>query len=194
MNYQTTNDMHIFDVLKSVEFTNWKSPLKKATTEMHWENLSFPIIYIMSKGEARHSQSETSFNIKRKARDKIIPRSNIREEIADTSPTILVNQASISTIAEELITVNTNFTSPRASNNNQNPDKLPLKLNQLEDKSGRYVPQKEFLTRCTVNKLIPKGLELSLEPTIGIDNQGFINNLHSNLKDFSFILMKDIVK
>ena len=35
--------------------------------------------------------------------------------------------------------------------------------------------------------------ELSLEPTIGTYDQECIDNWYSNLKDFSFILMKQIV-
>ena len=38
----------------------------------------------------------------------------------------------------------------------------------------------------------PKGLEFSLEPTIGNGDQEFINNWYSILKEFSFILIKDI--
>lgn len=38
----------------------------------------------------------------------------------------------------------------------------------------------------------PKGLEFSLEPTIGNDDQEFISNWYSILKEFSFILIKDI--
>ena len=38
----------------------------------------------------------------------------------------------------------------------------------------------------------PKGLEFSLEPTIGNYDQEFINNWYSILKEFSFILIKDI--
>ena len=41
--------------------------------------------------------------------------------------------------------------------------------------------------------LVPKGLELSLEPAIGNNDQEFISNWYSNLKDFSLILMKRIV-
>ena len=82
----------------------------------------------MPKGDARCSQSAILFNVERKASDKIIPRSNkrAREEIEDTSPTLLLNQASTSTIIEEPITVNINYVSPRANNNNQNTDKLVI--------------------------------------------------------------------
>ena len=122
-----------------------------------------------------------------------ISNKRAREEIEDTSPTLLVNQASTSTITEEPITVNANYLSPRADNKNQNSDELALKLNRLKDKSARYVSHEEFLTCCIENKLIPKGLELSLEPTIGNSYQEFIDNWYRNMKEFSFILVKDIV-
>ena len=37
-------------------------------------------------------------------------------------------------------------------------------------------------------------VELSLKPTIGNYDQEFIDNWYSNLKEFSFILMKYVVK
>ena len=137
-----------------------------------------------------------SFNVERKASDKMISRSNkrAREEIEDTSPTQPVNQASTSTITEESTIVNVNYLSPRANNNTQNTYKLALKLNRLKDTSTRYVADKEFLSCCIKNKLTPKGLELLLEPTIGNYDQEFIDNWYSNLEEFSFIIMKDIVK
>ena len=49
-------------------------------------------------------------------------------------------------------------------------------MNRLKDNSVRYVSHKEFLTCCIENKLIPKGLELSHEPTIGNYNQEFISS------------------
>ena len=94
-----------------------------------------------------------------------------------------VNQASTSTITEELISVNMSYFSPRNNNNNQNTDKLTLKLNRLKDQSSRYVSQKEFLTYSIVNKLTPKGLDLSFEPTIGNYDQQSVNKWYSNLKN-----------
>ena len=87
----------------------------------------------MSKGEARRSQSPISFNVERKALDKIIPRSKkrAREEAEGTPPTLLVNQASTSAITEEPITVNVNYLPAQANNNKQNSDKLALKLNRI---------------------------------------------------------------
>ena len=93
-----------------------------------------------------------------------------------------VNQASTSTITEELISVNMSYFSPRNNNNNQNTDKLTLKLNRFKDQSSRYV-FKEFLTYSIVNKLTPRGLDLSFEPTIGNYDQQSVDKWYSNLKN-----------
>ena len=78
----------------------------------------------MLKGEAGRSQSAISFNVERKACDKIILRSNKtgREEEENMSLTLLVNQASTSTITEESITINTSYLPPQDNNNNPNTD------------------------------------------------------------------------
>ena len=94
----------------------------------------------MSKGEARRSQSAISFNFEQVTKS-FQDQTKEQERKQDTPPTLLVNQASTSTITEEPITVNVNYLSCRANNNKQNTDKLALKLNQLKDKSARCFTQ-----------------------------------------------------
>ena len=60
-------------------------------------------------------------------------------------------------------------------------------------KSAQYNSHKDFPHRCIQEKLVPKGLELNLEPTIGIYDKEFIDNSYFILKDFSLIVMKQIV-
>ena len=48
--------------------------------------------------------------------------------------------------------------------------------------------------QCIESKLIPKGLKLELEPTIGNHNQDFLDTWYFNLQDFSLTLMKGIIK
>ena len=67
-------------------------------------------------------------------------------------------------------------------------------LNRLKDKQVRFESHKEFLSRCIIDGLVPKGLELMLEPTIGNHDQYFLDNWYSKLKQFSLSLMKDIVQ
>ena len=71
---------------------------------------------------------------------------------------------------------------------------LAIKLNRLKDKQARFVSHKEFLTRCIAEELVPKGLEVTLEPTIGNPDQEFSDNWYSKQKQFSLSLMKDIVQ
>ena len=50
-----------------------------------------------------------------------------------------------------------------------------------------------MLSRCIAEELVPKGLKLELEPTIGNYDQEFVDTWYSKLKLFSLTLMKDIV-
>ena len=52
---------------------------------------------------------------------------------------------------------------------------------------------KDFFSRCIAEGLVPKGLKLELEPTIGNYDQEFVDTWYSKLKRFSQTLMKDIV-
>ena len=69
-----------------------------------------------------------------------------------------------------------------------------MKLNRLKDKNVRYQSHREFLSQFIESKLIPKGLKLELEPTIGNHDQEFSDTWYSNLQEFSLTLMKEIVK
>ena len=50
-----------------------------------------------------------------------------------------------------------------------------------------------MLSRCITEELVPKGLKLELEPTIGNCDQEFVDTWYSKLKLFSLTLMKDTV-
>ena len=58
-------------------------------------------------------------------------------------------------------------------------EKIALKLNCLKDKSIRYW----ILNHCLAEKLVPKGLRLELEPTIGNYNQE-LDTWYAKLKSF----------
>ena len=70
---------------------------------------------------------------------------------------------------------------------------MALKLNRLKDKSIIYESDKDFLNHCLAEKLVPKGLRLELETTIGNDDQEFVDTWYAKLKSFSLTQMKDIV-
>ena len=72
--------------------------------------------------------------------------------------------------------------------------KLAFKLNFLKDKEARYVSHKTFLTRCVQNRIIPIGLSINVEPTIGNHDEEFLDNWYKKLESFSLSLIEDIVK
>ena len=96
-------------------------------------------------------------------------------------------------MVEESKTVNTKFLSPE-THNQKSTNHLEIKLNRLKDKQVRFESHKEFLSRCITDGLVPKGLELMLEPTIGNHDEHFLDNWYSKLKQFSLSLMKEIVQ
>ena len=141
-------------------------------------------LYIMSNGGgARQSQLATSFDVVKK-QGKISNqrlRKRLRGDIEDLTPEILVSQASALTMTDEGDNTNPNLLTPRT----HNTDVFAIKLNRLREKSTQYNLHKYFLSPCIQEKLVPKALELSLEPTIGNYDQEFIDNWYSDLKDFS---------
>ena len=76
----------------------------------------------------------------------------------------------------------------------QHKEQQAMKLNRLKDKNARYQSHREFLSQCIESKLIPKGLKLELEATIGNHDQEFLDTWYSNLQEFSLTLMKGIRK
>ena len=64
----------------------------------------------------------------------------------------------------------------------------------MKGKNARYQSHREFLSQCIESKLIPKGLKLELEHTIGNHNEEFLDTWYPNLQEFSLTLMKGIVK
>ena len=68
-----------------------------------------------------------------------------------------------------------------------------LDRNWLNNKAARYESHKQFLENCIQEKLIPEGLRLQLEPTIGNYDDEFLHNWYVKLEKFSLELMTDVV-
>ena len=88
---------------------------------------------------------------------------------------------------------NNNLNVLTAPPQNHNTDELTIKLKCLKEKSARYNSQIYFLSKCIKQNLVLKGLEITPEPTIGNFDQDHANNWYVNLKQFSVVLMKQIV-
>ena len=116
----------------------------------------------------------------------------LRGDKEDLTTEILVSQASTSTITGEVDNTNPNLLTTRPANTH-NRDALTIKLNRLWAKLARYNSHKGFLFRCIQEKLAPKGLELTLKPTIGDYDEVFIDNWYFNLKNLPLIIMKQIL-
>ena len=78
----------------------------------------------------------------------------------------MLSGPSTSTLVDEPLTENSEH-SVQVIQENINKEYLALKLNRLKEKSAGYEFYKDFLSRCIKERLIPKGLKLELEPTIG---------------------------
>ena len=78
----------------------------------------------------------------------------------------MVEEASTSTLVNEDANQMTSSLQQTPATTN-NKEQVALKLNRLKDKVTSCESHKDFLTRCIAEKLIPKGLKLELEPTIG---------------------------
>ena len=144
----------------------------------------------MSTRDPRHSQSAIFFNSKFKQGEETNNRTSKRK-CEEQTPNILVEEASTCTLVNEDTNQMTSSLQQTPATN-KNKEQVALKLNRLKDKVTRYESRKDFLTRCIAEKLIPKGLKLELEPTIGNFDQEFVDEWYSKLKGFSLILMKDI--
>jgi len=147
-------------------------------------------------GDAKRSQSATfftTFSKKNGEQSNQRPLKRPREE--ELTPTIQVSQASIATVEEPVNTnIDFNRLAPHKRNTYIDKEKVALKLNRLKDKNNRMESHRAFLSQCVDTELIPKGLELTLEPTIGNHDQMFLDNWFGKLKRFSMELMTDIVK
>ena len=170
--------------------------MKTATAETSWENRLFTncqphihcTIYIMPNANVRRSHSANFFKVTGRLEENINQRpKRLREDY------IFVETPSTATLVEKSSTVNPKILSPETHNQKSN-NYLEIKLNRLKYKQVRFESHKKFLSRCITDGLVPKGLELKLEPTIGNHDQNFLDNWYSKLKQFSLSLMKDIVQ
>ena len=123
-----------------------------------------------------HSVSDKKY----KNKTSQLPTKRPRKDPEETTPTIIVNQASATTTTEESVNRNLNLlTASPLTIHNKNV--LALKLNHLKEKSIRYISDKDVISQCIKSKLVPKRLELTLEPKIKNYDQDLIDSWYSNL-------------
>ena len=148
----------------------------------------------MSTGDVRRSQSANFFKTTTRRNEEDINQRPKRLRVENPTTTdILIDAPSTSTLVEENVNNNLTLLVPQ-NHDEKTSNYLAIKLNRLKDKQVRFESHKDFLSRCINEGLVPKGLELMLEPTIGNHDQNFLDNWYSKLKQFSLTLMDDIVK
>ena len=79
-------------------------------------------------------------------------------------------------------------------NNQDFDEREAVKIDRLVDKKDRYESHIQFLTKCLTEKVVPLGLAVQVEPTIGNHDEEFLNKWYEKLNGFSFELMKDIIE
>ena len=107
----------------------------------------------------------------------------LRQE-GNTTPAILVDVPSTATLTEVYLELN-NDSLLTENQKERNAKYLAIKLYRLKEKQARFVSHKEFFTRCVAEELVPKGLEVTLEPTIGNHDQEFLDKWYSKQNQFS---------
>ena len=107
-----------------------------------------------------------SFNVIEKQGETSTQRSakRLREGTGDITPEILISNSSSSVIIQEEGNINSNLLTATPP---QNQDGLAIKLTCLKEKSARYNSNRDFLSKFIQENLVPKALEITLEPTIG---------------------------
>ena len=116
------------------------------------------------------------------------PSKRPREDL-ENAPRIIINSPSKNGMnnqsQEQQIIISGNY--------NKKAEYLALKLDRLRDKAGRYESQKSFLEKCIAENVIPNGLKLELQPTIGNHDEEFLSCWYNKLQSFSKEFMKDII-
>ena len=79
-------------------------------------------------------------------------------------------------------------------NNEEEIKKLVFRLDWIQNKKIRFLSNKEFLERCFHDKLTPNGLKISLEHTIGNQNEEFVNQCYKIQDDCAKQLIKINIK
>ena len=158
----------------------------------------------MSQGGATRSLSATTLgnNDAGVSEDSPIMQSFKRGRIqleppsTTETPVILLNDNNFaSTLTETVIGT---FGGSDFDNNNTHTGSnqaryLVSKLDRLHDKKERYQSHRLFLRKCLDNNIIPNGLRLELEPSIGNHDEDFLKNWYSKLEEYSKNFMKDVL-
>ena len=152
----------------------------------------------MSQGDATKSHSATTLgNNNARASDTLPIMQSFkrgRHHLEPDIPTILVNQEdNLASASTETVIHNYVPANDREAHTGSNARYLVSKLDRLHDKKERYSSHRQFLQKCLDNNIVPNGLRLDLEPTIGNHDEEFLQNWYSKLEEYSKNFMQDVL-
>ena len=138
----------------------------------------------MTERTATSSRSAT--NVNNYGISQAFKRSRVQLE-NNTTPLLMVTPPTQTDSTETIITVNDTQEDKKVRYNAR-------KLDRLNDKEARFISHKDFLERCLTANVIPNGLKLELEPSIGNHNEQFLANWNEKLNKFSRELTEDVIE
>ena len=158
----------------------------------------------MSQGGATRSLSATTLgnNDARVSEDSPIMQSFKRGRIqleppsTTETPVIQLNDNNFESTSTETVIGRfgaSDFDSNNTYTGSNQARYLVSKLDRLHDKKERYQSHRQFLKKCLDNDIIPNGLRLELEPSIGNHDEDFLKNWYSKLEEYSKNFMKDVL-
>ena len=118
-----------------------------------------------------------------------------KRKVADTNttegsnmnpPLLEVNNVPLESDSTETVMSNPTY-------NSKEKEYLAFKLDKLNDKKARFESHESYLKKCLTHNLIPNGLKVYVEPSIGNRDDDFLTKWHSRLDEFSKTLTNDVV-
>ncbi len=105
--------------------------------------------------------------------------------ISSLAPTFALNDLELSESTDTVVS---------AHQIDKEKDKLAFRLDRLNDKKCRFESHEAFLKKCIENNLVPNGLKVYVEPSIGNRDDTFLALWHERLDTFSRTLTNDVIQ
>ena len=117
-----------------------------------------------------------------------------RHHLEPDLPVIQINDKDTASASTETVIENYVPTNEAETPAGPHARYLVSKLDRLHDKKERYNSHRQFLQKCLDNNIIPNGLRLDLEPTIGNHDEEFLQNWYAELEECSKKFMKNVLE
>ena len=139
----------------------------------------------LSGAGANNYVAGSLFNQMKRGRTDSLEQNNTATTNKDT-PSVLVNDEPVESVSNVTVVNNPGYYA-------REKEHLTFKLDKLNDKKCRYESHEAFLDKCLTNNLIPNGLKVYVEPSIGNRDEQFLAQWHTRLDEFSRTLTSDVI-